>query len=145
MGTSTDGQLCYGVAFEEEHEFPWDGMELEGWWREVNACPVESPYDEHGEYKPGITDTDDYFDQRHKWDAANPLPIELVNCCSADCPIWILAVPASIQSCSRGYPHTFNPADLTITEEEVQKLLDFCERFGIEITELKWLLSSYWG
>jgi hypothetical protein len=144
MSTSTDGQLCYGLTFEEDYEFPWDGMDLDEWWRDIEGCPVESPYAEGGDYKPGIT-INDYFEQRRRWDDDNPLPIELVNCCSGDCPIWILAIPASVMFCRRGYPLAFDRVDLTVTYEDVQKLLGFCKRFDIEVTELKWLLSSYWG
>jgi hypothetical protein len=147
MSVSTDGQLCFGIKFEEEFEFPWDGMELEEWWREVNDCPVENPYDERGEYKQGATDGDGelYFDQIHEWDVKNPVPIELVNYCSMGSPMWIVAVPSSCRSCSRGYPMEVYPHSLTITLQEERNLLHFCMRFGIEVPSIpSWYLSSYW-
>ncbi len=145
MSISTDGQLCYGVAFEEDYEFPWDEDELGEWWRKVNDCPIESPYNESGVYKSGVTNAGDYFIQRDKWDIDNPLPITLVNCCSGDCPMWILAVPGSFLHCSRGYPLAFNLGQLSVNGAEVQRLLDFCKRFSIKPISLNWLLSSYWG
>ena len=32
VGTSTNGQLCYGTAFVEDFEFPWGDGEIEYWW-----------------------------------------------------------------------------------------------------------------
>lgn len=145
MGVSTDGQLCCGIVFEEDFEFPWGGMELDEWWREVNDCPIESPYDGYGDYKPGVTDSGDYWDRIYSWDKENPFPFELVNYCSGDCPAWILAIPSSVRSCSRGDPLEFNPTDLIITSEEVRRLLNFCMRFDIKWFEPTWYLSSYWG
>ena len=43
MGVSTDGQICYGIVFEEGHEFPWASDEYE---KDISA----------------------YFDKMHKWD-----------------------------------------------------------------------------
>jgi len=146
MGESTDGQLCCGIMFEDYFEFPWDdeNVELDEWWREVNNCQVESPFTEWG-YKPGVTDSGDYWDQLRQWDKENPIPVELVNYCSGDCPAWILAVPSSVRSCSRGDPLKFDPTDLIVTLGEVRKLLKFCEQFKIKATEPAWYLSSYWG
>jgi len=150
MGESTDGQLCCGIMFEEDFEFPWDdeAVELDEWWRIVNNCQVESPFTEWGYYKPGVTDSGDYYDQLRQWDKENPIPVELVNYCSGDCPAWILAVPSSVRSCSRGHPLKFQPpTDLIVTFPEVMDLVDFCEQFKIDIKGLQpaWYLSSYWG
>ena len=27
MGVSTDGQICFGISFGEDFEFPWDAYE----------------------------------------------------------------------------------------------------------------------
>ena len=146
MSVSTDGQLCFGIKFEEEFEFPWNGMELNEWWREVNDCPVESPYDEYGGLKQEATDAnvDAYFDQLLFWDTANPFPVELVNYQASSSPAWILAVPSSCRSCSRGYPMELKLYDLPVTLEEERNLLDFCKRFNIETELPSWYLSSYW-
>jgi hypothetical protein len=37
MGVSTDGQIGYGVVFEEGYKFPWDKYpsgDIEDWWTE---------------------------------------------------------------------------------------------------------------
>jgi len=63
MGQSTDGQICYGVKFEEDFEFPWDDdpyLDEDDWWLEGAS---EAEIDEH----------------RRDWLKAHPLPFELVN------------------------------------------------------------------
>jgi len=47
MGISTNGQLHFGIKFEDGFEFPWDfddemksswrSDDIEHWWREVNG------------------------------------------------------------------------------------------------------------
>lgn len=52
MSTSTDGQICFGVVFEEDYEFPWDDENnFEKWWQTVNGFkPSFEIYDDKGEY-----------------------------------------------------------------------------------------------
>ena len=64
MGVNTDGQICFGIKFEEGDEFPWEDVDgdydLEEWWRRVNGYtnPHESPWDEKGGYKEGFSRDD---------------------------------------------------------------------------------------
>lgn len=163
MGESTNGQICYGVVFDEDYEFPWDDEKYEGgieaWWRDVNnfVNPAFNPFTEEGDYKPGVANDDPriskYFKQDHEWDKAHPLPVELVNYCSGDCPMFILAVKESCISNNRGFPVQFDPSSLTVSDEARRALLKFCVDYGLEISteevtevrEPEWLLSSYWG
>jgi len=152
MGTSTNGEICYGIICDEGAEFPWDERgEIEEWWL-LDVLKYKSPfelYDHKGQYINGVVPSKDklseYYDHRHSFLKANPLPVELVNYCSLDYPIYILAVPGSIKRASRGYPIVFDPAKLTVSFDQVQALLDFCEDHGIEVGEAGWVLSSYWG
>lgn len=88
MSVSTDGQLCYGILCGEDIEFPWDDQQYDGdidlWWATI--CGFL--YDQ--EYLDFLTN--------------HPLPVELVNYCSAGYPMYILAVPLSGTSARRGYP-----------------------------------------
>ncbi len=146
MGTSTDGQLCFGIKLEEE-VLPWGDESLEDIWLDAFDLP-ESPYNEFGEYKPEYSAddprADEYYSQRSAILRDNPLPIKEVDYCSADCPIMILAVPSSCLTCYCGYPLQIDPTKLVVTDEEVKALLDFCQRFGLS-GEPTWWLSSYWG
>jgi hypothetical protein len=156
MGQSTNGQICFGVVFEGDYEFPWDDElhtgDLEEWWlREAGFKPKHPIHDETGNWIGGVKPTDAqynlYFSEKREFKKAHPLPVEEVNYCSGECPMYILAVPSSLKSASRGYPKEFDPAALKVTEEEKAALIKFCEKYGLEpeSPEPTWLLSSYWG
>jgi len=159
MGQSTNGQLCYGIVFDEGFEFPWtnfdgDGGELEDWWIEVahGYKPPFECFDEDGDYLPGFKThdprVDEYFSHRRAFKNAHPLPVVEVNYCSGDYPMYILAVPQSCRSNYRGDPKSIDPAQLVVTADQVNLLLDFCKTHGIELTaeqSPQWWLSSYWG
>lgn len=163
MGVSTDGQLCYGIPFPEGFEFPWGGKSESTWWREVNGYkPPFMLYDEDGDYLNGNKPTEDlidkYYDHQHAWEKANPLPIELVNYCSGDYPMYMIAVKGSLTNNSRGFAQKINPAELVVTDEQKQILLDFIEKYikgSVEEydeewsekikLEADWYLTSYWG
>lgn len=149
MGVSTDGQLCFGVMFDEGFEFPWgwdgDGEfdgDIEEWWRSVNGyvCPMESPWDEDGNRNPGYSDNDpridEYFRVRREWLEANPIPVDLVNYCSGDCAMYILTLDNERlnMTARRGYPVVVNVFDLQRAVEETQAervLLQFMQMYGI--------------
>lgn len=157
MSTSTNGQICYGIYFDEGHEFPWDGEEWEGdienWWLIESGWKwdKQNPFDEHGNYSTGLHEdhplVNEYFDSRYAWKESHPCPIELVNYQSGECPAHIIALPESIITARRGYPEVINPAyQLNSTKEMTDALTGFCAKYGIEHdTGPQWYLSSYWG
>lgn len=164
MSTSTDGEISFGIRFDEGFEFPWGqecddgevshdfGGDIEAWWRVMNGFSIkDSPYDSEGNYNPGFTEKDPriaaYFERQREWDDAHPLPVQLVNYQSGDCAAYILAVPQSVITAYRGYPVELNISELKTNEAARKVLIDFCERFGIDCGEEtpKWWLSSYWG
>lgn len=150
MGVSTNGQICYGVLFEEGFEFPWDG-DIEKWWREMQGYkPPFELYDDAGEYvggqKPPENKIEDWHSHRREFDKAHPVPVDLVNVCSGDCPIYILAIPEYVYSARRGYPEAFDPTKLLIDPvKEAQLLMFIGDHIGNEHYAPKWYLSSYWG
>ena len=150
MGVSTDGQICYGIKFDEDFEFPWanDNEAIEGWWRKVNGyIPPFQLYDEDGDYvgktKPATEKIVTYYQAQGQWDAAHPLPIELVNVCSMSSPIYILADASTVVTARRGYPEEINPATMFGDRD---LLLNFCKKYDIDTdgAEPKWYLSSFW-
>lgn len=156
MGTSTDGQICFGVMFEEDYEFPWNAEQydddIEAWWRDVHGYknPAPNPFTEEGEYNDGFSSGDprvsEYFDRQRDWMKKNPVPVTEVNYCSGDCPMIIIAVPSTVKTNNRGYPLEFSPSLLTVRVKEVKMLRDFCTKYGLaEDCTPKWWLSSYWG
>lgn len=164
MGVSTDGQLCFGVKFEEGFKFPWDAKpfagDIEAWWMALRGYkPIFEMYDERGEYKdgkePSKAQQAAYYDHKAKFKDVNPLPVVLVNYCSYDCPMYIIAITSSSKQNSRGFPEIIDPTKLIVTDEEIRGLKDFIvthvdlaaakednEEFD---PEPKWYLSSLWG
>lgn len=155
MSVSTDGQICFGIALGEGIELPWEDEDgdgyIESWWRDVQGYkPPFEMYNDRGSYIGGVTPSEEkhreYYDHQYAFEKTHPLPVELVNYCSGDYPIYILAVPDSVKCAGRGYPKLFDPAELTVTKAEVDALLEFCADYGIEYDgEPQWWLSSYWG
>ena len=147
MGVSTDGQICLGIVFDEDYEFPWEDEDIKVWWEEVRG--YEKPfeiYDDSGR-KLGVTQdqVNEYHQHSRDWQEANPLPVELVNYCSGDYPMYILAVPSSVINASRGFPVEISP-DLTIKQEELEPFISFTREYLPELSlEVRWYLSSYWG
>lgn len=152
MSVSTDGQLCYGIVLEEDYEFPWSDEEwdndIEDWWvYGILGYPRADFYDDHGK-KPGTTheQVDEYYKGLWAFRKENPLPVDVVNYCSDNAPMYILAVPSSKHSNSRGFPVEIDPEQLIVAHGEKMALLEFCDTYNIERDdEPKWWLSSYWG
>lgn len=155
MGTSTDGQICYGIAFDEDYEFPWDAErdhEIESWWiyRVHGFKHSTELFDSSGNYlngrEPSREEVSKYFAESRAFKDAHPVPVVLINYCSAEYPMYILAAPGTVHVARRGFPAEFNPADLVVSHEARAALLQFCTDHGIPVHEdPKWLLSSYWG
>lgn len=153
MGTSTDGQICFGIYFPEEYEFPWTETDIEEWWLVESGWKWEgeNPWTEDGNYAPRFSQNDSridaWFDSQRDWKKSHPLPVVKVNYQSGDCPAYILACPSSLIAASRGYPHVFYPDLLNnFPPIELKALIDFCSKYNLEYdTPPSWYLSSYWG
>ncbi len=162
MSLSTDGHLSYGIIFDESTKFPWGSEDnIHEWWKKVNnyVNPYYCPYTEQGAYKDDAPviftkdgqkrlDFDDpkvttYYNHWREWSKANPIPVQLVNYCSDDSPMYLIAVKHVF--CSRGYPVEIDPSFLEVSKEEKRKLQEFLDRFGIEADEPRWWLTSYMG
>jgi hypothetical protein len=163
MGISSDGQICFGIAFEEEYEFPWqnekwDGYEEE-WWL-YGVCGYKPPfeiYDESGEYIDGKEPTkekkDAYYSHYRDFEEKHPMPVEIVRHCSYDYSMYIVAVKGTYIENSRGYPVKFDPQNLSITDEQKKVVVDFCEKYCQPVDEYTdapefepyWYLTSMYG
>jgi hypothetical protein len=133
MGVSTDANLSYGWMFEDGQGFPWDGDSEEEWWRD--QCGYKA--------SPDCKTWDDHYDCERAFLLANPLPFTMVNYCSDECPMYILAVPGTHQNVSRGYPErVVMTGD---TAEAVSRLAAFLEKYNLKGNGPCWWLSSYRG
>lgn len=146
MGQSTDGILTFGIDLGEYKDF------MAGWdyeWEEfIYAISGLPSYGEEG-YVSGSID---------KW--LKSAGVELVQYCSCDYPMYILAVYGTETTVvSRGYTEEIDPADLVITDEQKLRLKAFFEQYinvehpdddenyyedPPEWVEPKWLLASNW-
>lgn len=153
MGMSTDGQVCYGVVFDDGYEFPWDDYDdIEEWWlKKVNKFkPSVEIWNSEGNYIGGVRPpeavVDAYYTEKKKFAESVPLPVELVNYCSADYPCYMLAVPSTVRTASRGNPTKLSPESLQVKPSEIAALTEFCEKYGLTFIEgPDWFLTSYWG
>jgi hypothetical protein len=152
MGVSTDGQICFGILLPDEENLPWGEEDCKKWWREVNGyTPPFQIYDKYGDYidgqKPKENIIDEYYKHQREWENLHPLPVELVNVCSGDYPMYIVAVPSSVSSARRGYPEAFNPDACKVSENEITSLIEFVRKYfpDLQFNNPQWYLSSYWG
>lgn len=157
MRVSTDGIICYGIFIGEDYDLPWLNNKYDGdsedWWI-YEICKYKSPidiWDEHGHLRKDIKitqkDYDLYYSSLRNFKKEHPIPVEVVYTCSDGCTEYIIAVRGTVISASRGYPETFNPKNLKVTENQRDELVKFCKKY-IHISEEllpKWYLSSYWG
>ena len=139
MSTSTNGQICYGIAFEQDAEFPWDERgDIEDWWvyDVLGFKHSFELFDDNGNYINGVKPSEErpgeYFDERQEFWKNKPLPVEIVNYCSCDRPVYILAVPGTMFNNYRGDAVQFEPKLLRVDTEKKEAFLDFCRKHGIE-------------
>ncbi len=162
MSISTDGQICYGIVFEENYIFPWNAKDkygrIENWWI-YKICGHIDPvniYDSNGHYKSDIPlrDLELNAEVRNNFKEEHPIPVTLVNYCSDECPMYILAIPGTFKFNARGFPEEFNPKELVVSYLEIDALIDFCKEYcqpqkdsGDKFPKMepKWYLTSYWG
>ena len=155
MSTTTNGEVCVGVLLNdeaEEFELPWMAADVdcdeEEWWLKVNGYkPPFELFTEDGDYIGGVepprAKVREYYAHKTAWMKLNPLPFELVNYRSGDCPMYILAVPGTVQTANRGYPKELT-LDTRIRPLRQIVLREFCKKYNLP-TEFKWWLTSYWG
>lgn len=152
MGISSDGQLNYGICFEEEFEFPW-GEDVKEWWKKINGFknPHPSPFDETGNWKDGKEDDAVYevwLSFEREWENNNPIPIEMKMHCSYDYPMYIMICPETGYYNSRGFPTEIPLHELNNfhTEKAQAIIKEFCKKYEIE-TDFKfgWWLTSLYG
>lgn len=163
MGTSTNGQICFGIPFEEDYEYPWDDEKYDGgfddWWI-YEICNYKNPFELYNEEgyvggkRPPEEKISEYFDTKNKFANKHPSPVGLVNYCSSDCDMYIVAIPKTCISNSRGYPEIFEPEKMVVSDKDRNELIIFCEKYcrpkddeswEFPKMEPKWYLSSYWG
>jgi len=139
MGNSPSAQICFGIAFAGDFNFPW-GCGLDDWWR-----------DQCGFYNPHDTATHEgrvqFYRANNQWNMANPCPVEVITCCDGDYPGgYVLALSDTVVRSWEGGPDRIAPAAMLASDEDRTFLMEFCKAYEIETNEGPgWYLSSYYG
>lgn len=149
MGTSTNAILCFGLAVDEDDPPEWLDDPPE-WWRHGGGYrPAPEIYTAAGEWLGGKRPPQDqinaYFAHRSAWDAAHPMPVEVVIHCTGDEPMYIIAVPGTVTEARRGSPREIDPNKLAVSPAEVAVLRAFVAEHGVTTDgEPRWWLCSLW-
>lgn len=158
MTQSTNAQICFGILLDDDNEFPWLDEQwnddIDGWWLYQQGYePIKQCYDENGEKIKGISEQDvEYFwGERRSFLNNNPMPVEIVQHCSCDYPMYILAIKGTFQDAGRGYPLSFKPEELILPEQfdgenDANYFLKYwADKWGLTYTgQASWYLSSLW-
>ncbi len=134
MGTTTNGQLCFGIMLEWNFEIPWMndeyGWDFENWWLELKGFKEKYNYKLKKEFLK-----------------QNPYNknIELVNYCHHEALMYIITLEKLNYLCWGGEPTIIDPLKLNPTQQQKDEIIVFCKKFLNINDRPKWYLSSYWG
>lgn len=145
MTTSTEGILCYGYILPDEG-LPWQTDDYEDDFEEWYYSEVV-PFNFSIDWDSADSILrKQYFDKKWEFKQANPAPFKLVNYCSWDYPMFILAVVR--EEATKGNPTIINPVELLeYSEKDIQELKEFAVKYNLidETDKPQWWLCSYWG
>ena len=154
MGIRNDGQLNYGIPFDEGMEFPWDEEKFEGdievWWVVINGGPIEPDNittPDGRDWLPGGQEQHDvYLEEKRNFLNDNPLPIKLVTYCSYEYPMYLIGSPHLSFNAARGEAVKVNRSQVVVEDNYKNIIIDFCDKYGIDMPcEPGWYLTSLYG
>lgn len=122
MGVSTDAILAFGFDIGESWEDSFEtffGEAFLGDDNEVDMHELDSELEAEG------------------------APIELVQHCHVDNPMWVVAVRGTVTTAWRGYPKRIE--GLTVDAEKVEAAKEYAQKRGWTWQEPQWLLVSNWS
>lgn len=133
MGVSTDAILVFGFDCGETQP-------IKDWIDDLIAEEA------HLIRPAGSWDNPDvraYHDARRE--AIEACPVDIVDHCSGEYPMYVVALRGSEIRSSRGHSTVIDPAALNVAPERIVAMKAWCEAHGIQWREPSWLLVSYWG
>lgn len=139
MGSSPYGKLSFGVAFEEDFEFPWSDREkyedgIRSWWLEVTGYVQPSE----------LHCSESIYDSKRKWLELNPIPVGLVARGSYDELSYILATLTVAVEWNETL--SINPSLFDNVEKDTKIITEFLNKYQIQYEgKPSWLLSSFYG
>lgn len=140
MGVSTNAILAFGFDLGEELPRSLHDPDSEERFDFLEFIRREAglePYQAGGDITAYLKASDDL-------EAA--FPVDIVEHCSAGCPMYFLAFRGTVQIARRGYPEKVMNmhADPILVTAKVEAFRAFCDKHGIEGRAPKWHLFSYW-
>lgn len=165
MGVSTDAILCYGFRLKDkeggEEDIAIDWLRKEQGESDEEDGDDQMAFEDFLAKLSGLKRPDDHYDKERYdtdsgynkswndyWAKKNKLEKEigvaLVWHCSSECPMYILAAEASVQTASRGNPIELGQS-IAVQDEWRQKIRAFCDRANIRFEEPQFILCSDWS
>lgn len=132
MGTSTDAIVCYGIELGDENEIP------EWVWELAGVKDTRDDDDDDGSAVSALTE------------ALNKSKLDLVEHCSNECPMYVLAAKKSVARAWRGSPVSLHLAKMEdetgayryLFQETLQRIGKSSQDKG---TRPHWLICSMWS
>ena len=150
MGVSTNAIVYYGIEFGDE--FPISEETFEEYehvdasdWEELLA--VKQGVEHPGEWKDDEETKKKFNDFWEKQrNIVKKFGVTIGTHCSDEYPMYYIAVEESHIIANRGFPKELDVYKFSIlTSMWDIKIREFCELMGIEYSQPKWMLCSYWG
>lgn len=141
MGQSTDAYLVYGIDLDEPDAYNEDGEFYEFWklFEEAEDDPWEVISNLSGiEYVSGT----DSYDRRSEF--RQNFGVEIETHCYHEYPMYLAIIPNAGFSAARGDVTEIDPADMVITQGQLDDFKAGLEKLKIPYSEPKWMLVSYW-
>lgn len=138
MGISSNGVLAFGFDLGEDLSETGLKPDDEGDWEFEDLIAKEAgiePWSENA--------AEDRYDRKKTAIAA--CPVDLVQHCSFDYPMYILAVRGTYLTASRGYAEKIAPEFINVPPENIEKAKKWCDDHRIKWQEPSWILASLYG
>lgn len=140
MGQSTDAIIAFGFDLGE------DVSDIEAFAEaEDHEDGLQGFFDEMIDIKPYKTEGWISFDEDRRIRAE--APVALIRHCSADYPMYFLAVPGTEQRASRGSPVDLEKRLPEISSGQLSAFISWCMKYEIELPRSgpSWHIFSDWG
>jgi hypothetical protein len=132
MGVSTNAILAFGFDLGELNEHDW---------QEALAVKLDD-YDD--DIEAFLLDQYGVELQRGEKLCRNKVPVDIIQHCSYECPMYFLSIRGTQQTARRGYPTDIGLCK-PMAPDRVQALRDFCAKHSIPWQEPSWYIFSMWA
>jgi hypothetical protein len=137
MGVSTNALMAFGFDLGEERPESFTDSD-EGYF-EADEFLLRDFDAGIPEWTPGVGP--DYWDNKSA--ALAKIPVDIIEHCSGEYPMYFLAVRGTECEARRGYPSVAEQRE--IAAAEIDAMRAFCEKHGIEWQEPRWYIFSMWN